>query len=192
MNNQISVTLFCKEKKQIELLPSIKYIFNEYGFFDKYNKINELLKNRCENQYKYLNDNFIYDLKVCLQKNFKITREYNATGRSWPIYRYGFIDFKKSLFSYHVFGNKIARMDEFPSRFGYKVGNSKIKRKIIPLTEYKNRIPHSVIQEIENFENQDIIKNSKIMDDFEFNYYIADTIDGIDPILFLNIGDIEG
>jgi len=76
--------------------------------------------------------------------------------------------------------------------FGIKYKNKHLDvRKPVRLENYENEIPDNVLDRIYRFENADIVKDSKLLEDFQLNYYVADVVDDPDPILFVQLGGMK-
>jgi len=61
----------------------------------------------------------------------------------------------------------------------------------VKLENYENEIPDNVLDRIHQFENADIVKDSKLLEDFQLNYYVADVVDDPDPVLFVQLGGMR-
>lgn len=61
----------------------------------------------------------------------------------------------------------------------------------IRLNQYTKDIPAKVLKKIHTLETNKDVTDSSIMNEFPFDYYVADVINNPDPILFVQMGGLK-
>ena len=179
--------------QQLQLLPSINYIWNTYGKPNKYRKAIKIIKENCSNQLSYLKENFINDFYLTFQKQLPQREEDRFIMGLCNVIKYKNKIFKDKYWVVpKMYNYNRDEKDDMCFYWIDSLGQQKLRIDLpISLSEYKEKIPIWALNRISKFENLEIIKDSNLKNDLEFKYFVADVKYKVDPILLLNIGGID-